>query len=43
MPTLRRAGLLAAIAAAPVALAYRFAVLYRQAYGVLPSHTIHQN
>jgi uncharacterized protein len=29
VPTLRRAGLLAAIAAAPVALAYRFAVLYR--------------
>jgi uncharacterized protein len=29
VPTLRRAGLLAAIAAAPFALAYRFAVLYR--------------
>ncbi len=29
MPTLRRAGFVAAIAAAPFALAYRFAVLYR--------------
>ena len=29
MPTLRRAGILAAVAAAPVALAYRFALLYR--------------
>jgi uncharacterized protein len=29
VPTLRRAGLVAAIAAAPLALAYRFAVLYR--------------
>jgi uncharacterized protein len=29
VPTLRRAGILAAIAAAPFALAYRFAILYR--------------
>lgn len=29
VPTVRRAGLLAAIAAAPFALAYRFAILYR--------------
>ena len=29
MPTIRRAGIVAAIAAAPFALAYRFAVLYR--------------
>ena len=33
MPTLRRAGLLAAIAAAPFALAYRFAVVYRHRAG----------
>ncbi len=29
MPTIRRAGIVAAIAAAPFALAYRFAILYR--------------
>lgn len=33
MPTVRRAGLLAAIAAAPFALAYRFAVVYRHRAG----------
>ena len=33
MPSLRRTGLLAAIAAAPFALAYRFAVLYRTRAG----------
>ena len=33
MPTLRRAGIVAAFAAAPFALAYRFAVLYRARAG----------
>ena len=33
MPTLRRAGVVAAIAAAPLALAYRFALLYRHRAG----------
>jgi alpha-beta hydrolase superfamily lysophospholipase len=33
VPTLRRAGVVAAIAAAPFALAYRFAVLYRHRAG----------
>jgi pimeloyl-ACP methyl ester carboxylesterase len=33
MPSLRRAGLAAAVAAAPVALAYRFAVVYRARAG----------
>ncbi|MEO5939361.1 MAG: alpha/beta fold hydrolase [Candidatus Limnocylindrales bacterium] len=33
MPTIRRAGIVAAIAAAPFAIAYRFAVLYRARAG----------
>ena len=33
MPTLRRAGIAAAIAATPLALAYRFAVVYRRRAG----------